>query len=239
MLCQYCGKPMTGHKRKYCDKQCRDSVPRKPAVRKQIDYICQICSKPFKSIQYNRKVCSDKCKGIIRRKRYAVCKWCGERYWLKGTGRDTFCSRECSYESLSYYGKINSFWRKVKDHSDRASVCSYCGSTYTMFYGNKYCCDNCRCLSLRKIYRVASKKRWEIMNNECSDKIDRNSVFIEADWICQICGIVTDPLQCKTHHSRPELDHIIPLSRGGSHVLSNVQCLCLRCNRSKKDKIIG
>jgi 5-methylcytosine-specific restriction endonuclease McrA len=31
----------------------------------------------------------------------------------------------------------------------------------------------------------------------------------------------------------PELDHIIPLAKGGDHTKSNVQCVCASCNRKK------
>lgn len=33
--------------------------------------------------------------------------------------------------------------------------------------------------------------------------------------------------------SRPELDHVVPLSRGGPHTVANLVPACLRCNRSK------
>lgn len=33
------------------------------------------------------------------------------------------------------------------------------------------------------------------------------------------------------------IDHIIPLSKGGSKAQSNWQILCLKCNRAKKDRI--
>lgn len=36
-----------------------------------------------------------------------------------------------------------------------------------------------------------------------------------------------------------EYDHIIPVSKGGSNTIRNVQLLCEACNRSKQDKIEG
>jgi hypothetical protein len=35
-----------------------------------------------------------------------------------------------------------------------------------------------------------------------------------------------------------EYDHIIPVSKGGSNTERNVQLLCERCNRTKRDKIM-
>ena len=34
-----------------------------------------------------------------------------------------------------------------------------------------------------------------------------------------------------------EYDHIIPISKGGSNTVRNIELLCERCNRSKKDNI--
>jgi 5-methylcytosine-specific restriction endonuclease McrA len=32
----------------------------------------------------------------------------------------------------------------------------------------------------------------------------------------------------------PTLDHIVPLSKGGSHTYDNLQCACFRCNCAVK-----
>lgn len=34
-----------------------------------------------------------------------------------------------------------------------------------------------------------------------------------------------------------EIDHVIPLARGGRHSVGNMQALCQSCNRSKRDKL--
>lgn len=36
---------------------------------------------------------------------------------------------------------------------------------------------------------------------------------------------------------RLELDHIIPVAKGGSNTARNIQLLCERCNRAKGDRI--
>jgi 5-methylcytosine-specific restriction endonuclease McrA len=32
-----------------------------------------------------------------------------------------------------------------------------------------------------------------------------------------------------------QVDHIVPYSKGGTHDISNLQCLCRKCNRAKSD----
>jgi 5-methylcytosine-specific restriction endonuclease McrA len=41
---------------------------------------------------------------------------------------------------------------------------------------------------------------------------------------------------CKCRLTKHHIDHIVPLSRGGSHNKENIQLLCPRCNMSKSAK---
>ena len=54
------------------------------------------------------------------------------------------------------------------------------------------------------------------------------------DYTCKICGNST--------YSEPnlllEIDHIIPVSKGGYTEESNLQTLCWKCNRHKSSKML-
>ena len=54
---------------------------------------------------------------------------------------------------------------------------------------------------------------------------------VQYNWTCPCC-----------HKSEPEIklseDHIIPLSKGGSNNIENIQPLCRSCNSKKYNKII-
>jgi 5-methylcytosine-specific restriction endonuclease McrA len=53
---------------------------------------------------------------------------------------------------------------------------------------------------------------------------------IQHNYTCKKCA-----------KKEPEIkltrDHIIPISKGGTNLISNIQPLCLKCNSSKKDNI--
>jgi 5-methylcytosine-specific restriction protein A len=58
----------------------------------------------------------------------------------------------------------------------------------------------------------------------------RNYVFQRDKYQCQSCGKTSGEAQLS-------VDHIIPLARGGTNDISNLQTLCLTCNQRKTDKI--
>jgi len=56
-------------------------------------------------------------------------------------------------------------------------------------------------------------------------------VFDEAKWKCKMCGSRTPKTKMGTmEDNAPTLDHIIHISKGGSHTYNNVQLLCRHCN---------
>lgn len=58
--------------------------------------------------------------------------------------------------------------------------------------------------------------------------------------ICQICGKLVDDTAIENGHIKrmyPTIDHIIPLSKGGTHTWGNVQLAHMSCNAGKCDKV--
>lgn len=65
-------------------------------------------------------------------------------------------------------------------------------------------------------------------------------VLARDRWRCQLCGVKTPKSKRGSIDANaPELDHIIPLSKGGGHTRANTQCLCRRCNGAKGDTARG
>ena len=59
----------------------------------------------------------------------------------------------------------------------------------------------------------------------------RQRVFERNGYQCQSCHKID--LSAKSL----QVDHILPLARGGTNDFSNFQTLCSRCNLQKSDKI--
>lgn len=73
-------------------------------------------------------------------------------------------------------------------------------------------------------YQYNCQNQRSLMTKEIRQEV------IERDkCICQICG-----KYCK--RSEIEIDHIKPISKGGKTILSNLQVLCIKCNRTKSNK---
>lgn len=62
---------------------------------------------------------------------------------------------------------------------------------------------------------------WEII---------RRRIFTRDNWSCRYCGASQEPLHC---------DHVIAVSRGGSHADDNLVTACAPCNLSKGSKSLA
>ena len=75
--------------------------------------------------------------------------------------------------------------------------------------------------------------------DEFDESITLASLCARDKGICQICGKPVDDTDIKKGHIRrnyPTLDHIVPLSKGGTHTWNNVQLAHMGCNAGKCDR---
>jgi 5-methylcytosine-specific restriction endonuclease McrA len=98
-------------------------------------------------------------------------------------------------------------------------------------------CRHARWASAKRAGRQVRRHRERVATVERFDPLE---VLKRDGWRCHLCG-------CRTPQSRrgsyapnaPELDHIVPLARGGAHSRANTACACRRCNLAKSDSILG
>jgi 5-methylcytosine-specific restriction endonuclease McrA len=71
---------------------------------------------------------------------------------------------------------------------------------------------------LRRFVRVPYHRRLAV---------SRRAVMARDDGACQYCGRFAD-----------SIDHVVPRSRGGTHVWENVVAACRPCNLRKRDRLV-
>ena len=85
----------------------------------------------------------------------------------------------------------------------------------------------------------ARMKRYGTKEKDQTVTLD--AVYKKFKGICALCGKPTDPTAKDGRHilrGYPTIDHIIPLSKGGSHTWDNVQLAHMACNAGKCDRVI-
>lgn len=63
----------------------------------------------------------------------------------------------------------------------------------------------------------------------------RNAIKARDNHTCKKCLVSVE----QEPHLLLEVDHILPVSRGGLSTEDNLQTLCWRCNRAKSNKVGG
>ena len=81
--------------------------------------------------------------------------------------------------------------------------------------------------------RKANHKRKALRFRIKYEVFNDKEVFERDGYRCQHCGKKTRSEFKPNHPLYPNLDHILPLSKGGEHSRLNAQCLCFHCNLVK------
>lgn len=97
------------------------------------------------------------------------------------------------------------------------------------------------------VRRLVIARRWENSHREYSRAKTNNrrarirwngGAIKEREWLALCEHYGNKCLCCGTADMKLELDHIVPVSKGGKHVINNAQPLCRTCNARKGDKTI-
>lgn len=144
----------------------------------------------------------------------------------KNTSKNLAPSKACKtcYEQQSLSRRKNYILGSVE-----SSDCTYCGTPLPEGR-RKYCCK--RCYVADDVSGFKGRARQFNVAYEICRKRD---VFMNDRYVCQHCKKLCDP-KAESPWDRPEIDHVLPMSKGGGHIRTNLQTLCGRCNRGKSGK---
>ena len=122
--------------------------------------------------------------------------------------------------------------------------CAVCGETFApAMPHSRYCSKECkrRCYVLRPRRPYAQRftdaqreksqrRRARKAGVNLDGKVYRTRIAERDGWVCGICAEPVDPSLAYPDPMSASLDHVIPLSRGGSHSPANVRLAHLGCN---------
>jgi 5-methylcytosine-specific restriction endonuclease McrA len=149
------------------------------------------------------------------------CQWCLDEFQTEWETKE-YCSR-------SHKEQAREFRKKQRRRTVRTLFvreCIGCAHSYSTYNRQKlYCSEECREFTKQQIRRERDRQFYNRKNPSFKRRI-----YFASNGRCGICGEIID-LQFKYPNEMSlSLDHIIPVSLGGSHAATNLQAAHLGCN---------
>lgn len=164
------------------------------------------------------------------------CRVCDSFQVKRGKDKPDICNACCA-KNLVLLGL--SFKKREKD-----VLCRSCGVIHVA-KDNRALCPECSyvrsVIAKRKGRQISrSVKRF---TQRCAKygvsytQISRVDVFNRDNWACVYCGI--NVVRSKEYKpNQATIDHVIPLSKGGTHTMDNVVTACQKCNSVKNNTTV-
>lgn len=151
-----------------------------------------------------------------------LCERCGIEFAeVAKVRRKRFCSERC--RSIQYYETHLETIREYKQEYSKANL-----ESLREKKREYYRTDAGKAASMR-----AKEKRRALKLGAFVGHVDRQKIFERDKYTCQLCGEIVNMNKKHPDSFSPSLDHIIPLSGGGTHEPDNVQLAHFRCNLKK------
>lgn len=170
-----------------------------------------------------REWCSEACRHRHRYpRRRATCAWCGIAFETARVNR-RYCSSECGWR----------YRAAITAPSWRDGECVACGASYrTKQPAQIYCGYECREDGRR------SRRRGRKFQRRVQKPV-RQRVLARDSWTCYLCQRPIRRDLVWPHPLSASVDHVIPVSAGGSDDLSNLRATHWHCNAEKGDRLLG
>lgn len=180
---------------------------------------CLTCKEEFACYPYeakNRKYCSVECRKTGSSKQ---CLFCKKKFYVpKSLSRITYCSQNCYWaEMVGKTGDRTAHWK-----GGLTLKPNYDSDQYKKWRLNNK--TKRRTINMRRVGRF-----MEIEGSHTLGEWEDLKRFY--DFMC-LCCKKTEPEVKLTE------DHIIPISKGGSDYINNIQPLCRSCNSRKRVQLI-
>lgn len=180
--------------------------------------VCIFCSKKFEG-RKNSKLCSDNCRKQYKKEKMAA-------YYIENKEHVLSRNKKWSLAHKEQHDKLIDEWNRA--NKDRKNTVAkewekaHPDSIKTRH--SKWCKENpLKCVAM-------SAKRRAI-------KAKAKGSFT-AEEFSELCKKYRNKCLCCGKKKKLTADHVVPLSKGGSNDISNIQPLCNSCNSKKGTKTI-
>lgn len=123
-------------------------------------------------------------------------------------------------------------------------VCKNCGNEFcqmvTGYNSKSYCSEKCQKRYFNR--RRCEKRHKKLMARDHDSDISLEKLFKRDRGVCYLCGDVCDWTDGEERDGAfiagphyPSIDHIVPVSKGGTHTWDNIKLACRQCNWMKSD----
>ncbi len=238
--CEHCNTiyKTTSKASRFCSDKCRVDNNHVRYYNTDVEVECNCCGRSMvvNRIQANRHrvLRCDDCIELDKLNRligmssniyYQQCNHCGKQWITKRNHLYKHCSNECRYKD-EY---------KPIQHEER--TCLECGSVFVPKHiDSKRCSDVC----IKKYNNRYKDKRYnELKKIRAYDSsISINEIIRRQGDKCYLCDEVVEVDSHYNSDYYPSIEHVIPISKGGTHEWHNVKLAHRKCNSEKGIKIL-
>lgn len=241
--CQYCQEPYTtGNARSlYCSTTCKRG---KLKATTGLKLTCKECGETFRSSSKSaycieclyrvkqRKEQLKKERELKEQERQKqlqkVCLYCNEPFKAYAINV-MYCSNDCSYQS---------WYEKQQGMREQHSIkCKECSNFFTTTNQRRVFCGK-RCY--RKYmdrYNEVTRRERILSNGEVHKDISIERLIKRDKGICYLCNDKVNIHLDSNDNFYPSIEHVIPISKGGTHTWDNVKLAHRICNSIKNNSV--
>lgn len=208
---------------------------------------CWFCGEPLQ-IRLGpgnpRRYCNRQCAAKLRvkqareaRLKEKACDVCGDSFMPESL-RVKYCSVDCRAVRNREFASSRWNQKKQKWPETRVHSCGWCGEDVVLPYSsrayNKFH-DECKKQSRRVHNRIKTLRR---QNVKTGLRITHEEVAERDNFVCHICQELVDMSLPRTSKRGATLDHVVPITRGGTDSVDNLRLAHWECNVRKSNRFM-
>jgi 5-methylcytosine-specific restriction endonuclease McrA len=247
MICAVCGAEfVAAWKRK---QTCSEACAHRLAAKKGWDtrgrkngplreQVCKHCGKPFMPRGTDRMTyCGREC-GFAGMQR--------TRQGQRGERAPLMTCKECGkvfnqpITPNGFVRRVRYYCKQCRGEGQRERCLTaretFCCRECAQRWGKRVCAPHREELARAALARHSYRRRICLAKAPCEFFTNRE-IFERDGWRCQICGKKVNKNLRGRHPMAASLDHIVPVSKGGKHVRSNVRLAHWICNLRKGNRV--